>query len=49
MKTQNISIRIEPKVVIALDAYAKAKEWTRSYLIAKILKEKIYELIGDCD
>jgi len=48
MKTQNISIRIEPEVVIRLEAYAKAKEWSRNYLIGKILKEKIHELSGDC-
>ena len=49
MKTQNISIRIEPNLVKAIDAFAKAKEWSRNYVIGKFLKEKIYELIGDCD
>ena len=47
MKTKHLTIRIEPEVVDKLDSYAQIKEWTRSYLVAKILKERIYELTGD--
>lgn len=47
MKSKNISIRIEPEIIEAIDAFAKTKEWSRNYVIGKFLKEKIYELSGD--
>lgn len=47
MNTKPISIRIEIDLIENLDKYAKQHEWTRNYLIHKILKERMYELIRE--
>ena len=41
------SIRLEPEVVNALDAYAKQNDRSRNYVIVKFIKEKLYSLTGE--
>lgn len=48
MSTIPLCIRISVDLVEKLDNVAKEKDRSRNYIINKILKEKIYELTGDC-
>ena len=48
METQNFSIRLKTEIVKKLDEVATQHEWSRNYVISKFLKEKIYELTGEC-
>ena len=48
METQNFSIRLTNDIIRKLDEYAREHEWSRNYVIGKFLKEKVYELTGEC-
>lgn len=47
MNTKPICIRIKLDLLNSLDKYATQHEWTRNYLIHKILKERMNELIRE--
>lgn len=49
METKPICIRIPNDLIVMLDKVARKHEWSRNYVIGKLLKEKVYELIGDSD
>lgn len=48
METQNFSIRLKTDIIKKLDEVAMQHEWSRNYVISKFLKEKVYELTGEC-
>ena len=48
METQNFSIRLSTDIIRKLDEIATKHEWSRNYVIGKFLKERIYELTGEC-
>lgn len=48
MSTIPLCIRISVDLVEKLDRVAKENDRSRNYIINKILKEKTYELTGDC-
>jgi predicted transcriptional regulator len=48
METQNFSIRLNTEIIKKLDEVATKHEWSRNYVIGKFLKEKVYELTGEC-
>lgn len=48
MQSKPICIRIKNDLIAKLDKIATEHEWSRNYVIAKFLKEKCYELTGEC-
>lgn len=48
METQNFSIRLRTDIIRKLDEVAVKHEWSRNYVISKFLKERLYELTGEC-
>ena len=47
MNSKNFSIRIKSDVLEIIDDIAKRKEWSRNYVINKILTEAAYKLTRD--
>ena len=48
MKSKPICIRIKNDLLAQIEAIAEKHEWSRNYVIQKFLKEKCYELTGEC-
>lgn len=48
IKSKPICIRIHNDLIEKLDEVALQHEWSRNYVIGKFLKEKVYELTGEC-